>query len=142
MRSQWYAQVSNGIVIGTLLVNRDDSDPDWAHIAPDLIPTDAEVPLDSTYANGVFTPPLPVTPPRVLSKFAFIRLLTPTEYVSMFTQADPMLIYGVACFNAAADQFNIDDPMVTQMLDYCVAVGALTQTRKDELWTAMQAAAM
>lgn len=78
---------------------------------------------------------------RRLTKFAFLRLLTPAEYAEMFVQTDPLLAYGVACFNAAPDPFDIDDPLVGQMLDYCVQVGALTAARRAELWSAMEAAA-
>jgi hypothetical protein len=140
MRSQWFAQVTDNVVTASLLVSRDESDPVWQNIPSNLIATEYEVAVNSTYVDGIFTPPPPVVPPRVLSKFAFLRLLTPTEYAAMFTQTDPMLVYGVACFNAADDPFDIDNPLVMQMLDYCVATGALTQARKDELWATMEAA--
>lgn len=140
MPMRWFAQVNDGVVIASLLIDRAADDPAWDNIPSNLIPTPYEMAIGSTYVDGVFTPP-PVVRPRLLSKFAFLRLLTPTEYASMFTQTDPMLGYGVACFNAAADPFDIDNALVPQMLEYCVAIGALTQTRKDELWVAMQAAA-
>ena len=90
--------------------------------------------------DGTYTPPAPAPVLRRLSKFAFLRLLTPTEYSAMFgQQSDPMLAYGVAMFQAAPDPFNIDDPMVSQMLDYCVTVGALTPQRRTDLWLAMEA---
>ena len=79
--------------------------------------------------------------PRRLSKFTFLRLLTPTEYGGMFNVTDPMLAYGVACFQAAPDPFNIDDPLVAQMLDYCVSSGVMTASRRADLWAEMEAAA-
>lgn len=85
--------------------------------------------------------PLAVAASSSLSKFAFLRLLTPEEYAGMFLPSDPVLAYGVACFEAASDPFRIDDPLVTQMLDYCVQAGVLTQARRDALWAAMQEAA-
>jgi hypothetical protein len=136
---QWFAQVNDGVVIASLLIDRAADDPAWDNIPSNLIPTPYEMAIGSTYVDGVFTPP-PVVRPRLLLKFAFLRLLTPTEYGSMFTQTDPMLVYGVACFNAAPDPFNIDDALVTQMLDYCVTSGALTLARKTELWATMEAA--
>ena len=142
MPSQWFAQIADNVVTATLLVSRDESDPVWQQIPPNLVRADEDVPLGSRYVNGIFIPPPPLAPVRLLSKFAFLRLLTPMEYASMFLQTDPQLVYGVACFNAAADPFNIDDPLVAQMLAYCVTVGALTQARKDELWNAMQVAAV
>jgi hypothetical protein len=141
MPSQWFACVVHGKVTNTLCVSRDAKDPAWDTLPPSYVETEDEIAIGSTYANGIFTPPAPIVQPRLLSKFAFLRLLTPTEYASMFTQTDPMLVYGVACFNAAADPFDIDNALVPQMLEYCVAIGALTQTRKDELWATMQAAA-
>lgn len=141
MPSQWFAQVVDDVVTATLFIERDESDPAWQQIPPNLVRVEEDVPLGSRYVNGIFIPPPPVAPLRLLSKFAFLRLLTPSEYASMFTQTDPQLVYGVACFNAANDPFNIDDPLVPQMLDYCVAVGALTQARRDALWAAMEAAA-
>lgn len=141
MPSQWFAQLANDVVTATLLVSRDESDPVWQNIPVNLVRADEDVPLGSRYVNGVFIPPPPLASLRMLSKFAFLRLLTPIEYAAMFTQTDPQLVYGVACFNAANDPFNIDDPLVPQMLDYCVAVGALTQARRGALWAAMEAAA-
>ena len=89
--------------------------------------------------DGTFSAP---SLPRKLRKYDFFSLLTPTEYGAMFNQTDPTLAYGVALFQSAPDPFNIDDPVVTQMLNYCVQVNALTQARKDELWASMQAAAI
>lgn len=141
MPSQWFAQVADDVVTATLFVSRDANDPVWQQIPPNLVQADEDVPLGSQYVNGIFIPPPPLPPLRLLTKFAFLRLLTPAEYAAMFTQTDPQLVYGVACFHAANDPFNIDDLLVSQMLDYCVAVGALTQVRRDALWTAMEAAA-
>jgi hypothetical protein len=140
MPLRWFVELEESVVINTLCVSRDATDPAWATIPATMIPTETEVPIGSTYANGVFTPPVPPAAPRLLTKFAFLRLLTPVEYAAMFTQTDAQLVYGVACFDAAADPFDIDNPLVGQMLDYCVAVGALTQARRDALWTAMQSA--
>ena len=91
-------------------------------------------------ADGTFSAPAPTV--RRIRKYDFFRLLTPTEYGAMFNQTDPTLAYGVALFQSAPDPFNIDDPVVAQMLNYCVQVNALTQARKDELWAGMQAAAI
>lgn len=93
---------------------------------------------EAEYGAAAFAP---VVSPRTLSKFAFLRLLTPDEYAAMFVQTDPLLAYGMACFQAAPDPFAIDDPLVAQMLDYCVQTGALTQARRDALWAAMEGAA-
>jgi hypothetical protein len=56
-------------------------------------------------------------------------------------QSDPQLAYGVAMFQAAPDPFDIDNPLVAQMLDYCVQVNALSEARRDALWAGMEAAA-
>jgi hypothetical protein len=78
---------------------------------------------------------------RTLSKVAMLKLLTPTEYGAMFAVSDPVLAQGVALFSAAS-AIDLLDPVVTQLLDYCVTVGALTHARRDALWAAMQAAAV
>jgi hypothetical protein len=140
MASKWFAYIVNNKVSNTLCVSRDAEDPAWDTLPPSYVETEHEIAIGSTYVNGLFTPPAAIVQPRLLSKFAFLRLLTPTEYALMFTQTDPMLVYGVACFNAAPDPFNIDDTLVTQMLDYCVTSGALTLARKTELWATMEAA--
>lgn len=75
---------------------------------------------------------------RRLSKFAFLRLLTPAEYAAMFGSSDPLLHYGVACYEAAPDPFDIDDPLVSIMLDGCVTAGVLTADRRASLWAHMQ----
>jgi hypothetical protein len=79
---------------------------------------------------------------RRLSKFAFLQLLTPAEYVEMFTpQNDPMIAYGIALFHAAPDPFNIDDPLTESLLAYCVGTGKLTADRMAELLAGMAAQA-
>jgi hypothetical protein len=142
---RYFLQVSpGGLVHARLRAAR----AEWSdvEIPPDLrevsAATYAAVPDGSTAnADGTYTPPAPVVAPRRLTKFAFLRLLTPTEYAAMFgPQDDPLLAYGVAMFNAAPDPFNIDDPLVAQMLDYCVQVGVITAPRRAELWGAMEAA--
>jgi hypothetical protein len=44
-------------------------------------------------------------------------------------------------FQAAPDPFDIDNPLVEQMLDYCVQVNALSPARRAALWAGMEAAA-
>jgi hypothetical protein len=78
---------------------------------------------------------------RIVSKVAFLKLLTPSEYATMFTVTDPVLSHGVAIFQAASE-IDLLDPTVEYLLNYCVQVNALTQARKDELWAGMQAAAI
>lgn len=134
-----YAKIENNIVVESTRCEGDDVRvPDgYLELTEDVW---VNVPAGSRQSSdGTFVPP---PKSRVITKFVFLRLLTPTEYAAMFgQQSDPMLAYGVAMFNAAPDPFNIDDPLVAQMLDYCVSVGALTAARRAELWAAMEAAA-
>jgi hypothetical protein len=145
MITRYFVEVRNGVVHNQLTVSRQDwSDvtiqPELTEVSEAVFATAATG--ATANADGTFTPQQAPTPERRLSKFAFLRLLTPTEYTAMFgQQSDPMLAYGVGMFNAAQDPFNIDDPLVAQMLDYCVSVGALTAARRAELWAAMEAAA-
>lgn len=144
MNTRYFVEVRDGVVCNKL----EASQADWSDVSIDPALTAVTAAVFATVsegstanADGTFTPPSVVSVRR-LSKFAFLRLLTPTEYAAMFgQQSDPMLAYGVAMFNAANDPFNIDDPLVAQMLDYCVQVGALTASRRAELWAAMEAAA-
>ena len=143
--TRYFFEYNNGIVMHKLAVDRSD----WfgVQISQSLHEVDEATFVatpEGSLANedGTYTPPAPVPVVRRLSKFAFLRLLTPTEYSAMFgQQSDQMLAYGVAMFQAAPDPFNIDDPIVSQMLDYCVQVGALTAERRTALWSAMEAAA-
>ena len=143
--TRYFFEFNNGVVAHKLTADRSD----WSgvQVSQSLHEVDeatfVATPEGSVVnEDGTYTPPAPAPVVRRLSKFAFLRLLTPTEYSAMFgQQSDPMLAYGVAMFQAAPDPFNIDDPLVAQMLGYCVAVGALTQARCDALWAAMEAAA-
>jgi hypothetical protein len=143
--TRYFFQCVSAVVEAKVTVNRSD----WASVEIPAALTEVD---ESTYASvvegstanpdGTYTPPVMPARSKRLGKFTFLRLLTPTEYAGMFSQSDPTLAYGVACFEAAPDPFNIDDPLVGQMLNYCVSSGVLTQARKDELWAAMQAAAI
>ena len=142
--TRYFLEYVDGLVANKLQADRSD----WSDV---VIPESLHEVDEATFLrtregstvneDGTYTPPAPAPVLRRLSKFAFLRLLTPTEYSAMFgQQSDPMLAYGVAMFQAAPDPFNIDDPMVSQMLDYCVTVGALTPQRRTDLWLAMEAA--
>ena len=143
--ARYFLTIRNQVVVGKLQVERAnweevDIPSDLTEVTEQIFQT---VEAGSTAnADGTFTPPTPAPVVRRIRKYDFFRLLTPTEYGAMFNQSDPTLAYGVALFQSAPDPFNIDDPVVTQMLNYCVQVNALTQARKDELWAGMQAAAI
>lgn len=144
MQTKFFLEIASGVVTGKLTAARQE----WEGVEiPDALrEVDAGtyasvVEFSTANADGSYTAPASSSGVRRLSKFAFLGLLTPQEYASMFTQTDPQLVYGVAMFNAAADPFDIDNPLVAQMLDYCVSVGALTAQRRAELWAAMEAAA-
>jgi hypothetical protein len=145
METRYFLELDGGIVKGSVMAARSDwatvNIPlAWVQVTADIY---ANTPKGSIQnADGTFTPPTPAPVVRRIRKYDFFRLLTPTEYGAMFNQSDPTLAYGVALFQSAPDPFNIDDPIVTQMLNYCVQVNALTQARKDELWAGMQAAAI
>jgi hypothetical protein len=128
MPRQWFIQFDEGAAVRR--IERDGAEP--------VAPPAGYVEVTEAEWDAA---PLAVLPSRRLSKFTFLRLLTPAEYAAMLTQTDPLLAYGVACFQAAPDPFDIDDPLVGQMLGYCVASGVLTQARRDALWAAMEQAA-
>ena len=141
--TRYFFQIAGNVVEAKVTANRSD----WSDVAIPAVLTEVD---ESTYESvvesstlnpdGTYTPPVKTS--RKLTKFKFLRLLTPAEYAGMFSQSDPTLAYGAACFESAPDPFNIDDPLVSQMLNYCVSTGALTQARKDQLWSEMQAAAV
>lgn len=144
METRYFLEMAEDVVKGSVMASRSDwattTVPEtWLQVSADVYQATPQGSVRQP--DGTFIPPSPAAPVRRLTKFAFLRLLTPTEYGAMFNQTDPMLAYGVACFEAAPDPFNIDDPLVVQMLDYAVVVGALTQTRRNELWAAMEAVA-
>jgi ferredoxin len=146
MEARLFFALTDDVVTGKISASRESWDD--APAQPDLLQVDADtfqsVSMGSRYesSTGTFTPPAPATTSRRLGKYAFVRLLTPSEYAAMFgQQSDSTLAYGVACFQAAPDPFDIDDPLVAQMLNYCVAAGVLTQARRDTLWASMEQAA-
>jgi len=143
METRYFLELNGTTVVGHVIATRSDWDTTaipstWLQVTNDVYASTLRGSVQQ--ADGSFLPPTPSMPARRLSKFAFLRLLDPTEYAGMFTQTEPTLAYGVACFHVAPDPFDMDDPLVAQMLDYCVATGALTHARRDALWAAMQAA--
>lgn len=144
METRYFLVMDGQTVTGHVNASRADwSGVDIPSIWQQVEASAADTPVGSVrQPNGSFVPPAPPMVVRRLAKFAFLGLLTPSEYAAMFGQQnDATLAYGVAMFHAAPDPFNIDDPLVAQMLDHCVQVGALSAERRASLWLAMQAAA-
>lgn len=144
MDTRYFLVMDGQTVTGHVNASRADwSGVDIPSIWQQVEASAADTPIGSVrQPDGSFMPPSPPVVVRRLAKFAFLGLLTPAEYGAMFgQQSDPQLAYGVAMFQAAPDPFDIDNPLVAQMLDYCVQVGALSAERRASLWLAMQAAA-
>jgi len=144
MDTRYFLVMDGQTVIGRVNASRADwSGVDIPAIWQQVEASAADTPIGSVrQPDGSFVPPPPPVVARRLAKFAFLGLLTPAEYAAMFgQQSDPQLAYGVAMFQAAPDPFDIDNPLVAQMLDYCVQVNALSPARRAALWAGMEAAA-
>ena len=98
--TRYFLEYVDGLVANKLQADRSD----WSDV---VIPESLHEVDEATFLrtregstvneDGTYTPPAPAPVLRRLSKFAFLRLLTPTEYSAMFgQQSDPMLAYGVA----------------------------------------------
>ena len=89
-----------------------------------------------TYANGVFTPPEPVTPPPV-------RELQKVEYLKRFTQEERIAIRTSAKVNAVAEDYielmnaatvvHLDDPDTIKGVNTLEAAGLLAPGRAAQI---------
>ncbi|MDP3720759.1 MAG: hypothetical protein Q8T13_23605 [Acidobacteriota bacterium] len=88
--------------------------------------------------------PLPSPPVRTLSRFKFIQLMTPTEYLQLKARAaggDTSMIYALEML-ALVEHVETDHPLVATMLAHVVSVNLMTQQRADEIRDAFYAAAV
>lgn len=92
--------------------------------------------------TGTFTPP--AAPPKRLSKFEFMSLLTGAERLAVRTRAstDPVMADALAMLELVSHVECVPPhPMVTQMLGYVQQLGIMTADRKTAFEAAMSAAA-
>jgi hypothetical protein len=83
-------------------------------------------------------------PVRKLSRFKFIQLMTPTEYLQLKALAaggDTSVIYALEMLSLV-EHVETGHPLVSQMLAYVVSINMMTQARADEIRDAFYAAAV
>jgi len=122
----------------------DPANPEtWTFFAPgtrEVVPVDdATRQRAVTVVRQVFAP---VSSTPVVSKLAFLRLITPAEYnavVLLARQGDATLTYALALLDSSF-QLTPTEPTFVQMLAYCVAVGVFSQARADAIVAAMSRA--
>lgn len=97
------------------------------------------------WSNGAWAQvPLPPPPVRKLSRFKFIQLMTPTEYLQLKARAaggDTSMIYALEMLSLV-EYVETGHPLVLQMLAYVVSINLMTQARADEIRDAFYATAV
>lgn len=89
---------------------------------------------------ALFFPP----PVRKLSRFKFIQLMTPTEYLQLKARAaagDTSMIYALEMLSLV-EHVETGHPLVSQMLAHVVSINLMTQARADEIRDAFYATAV
>lgn len=130
----------------------DPPEPDYVNygvveFADADLPTQTDV-FDAAFGKRPMTPeelalffPPPV---RSLSRFKFIQLMTPTEYLQLKARAaggDTSMIYALEMLSLV-EHVETGHPLVAQMLAYVVSINLMTQARADEIRDAFYATAV
>lgn len=101
--------------------------------------TGGKRPMNAEELARHFPPPV-----RTLSRFKFIQLLTPTEYLQLKARAaggDTSMIYALEMLSLI-EHVETGHPLVAQMFGHVVSIGLMTQARADEIRDAFYATAV
>ena len=100
---------------------------------------DAKVGMTYDAATDTFTAPPPRIPTQV-TKSQVISVLTPDEWRTATTSADPDVQWGMAQFHAA-DRIDLADPRFAQVFALLMAKNVITVERSTQIQQALAALA-